>query len=70
MLDLNDILKVPGPAQPDETIINFLMQIQEGVNALTDILIEHKAKIAVLEGEVRLLRARTDPPKRSSILRV
>lgn len=78
MLDLADILK-PAPdgthplADNDQSgadrIIAVLMQQQEGIDMLTGILVEHKAKIAILEGEVRLLRARTDPPKRSSILR-
>lgn len=79
MLDLADILK-PAPSathpladndQPDvDRIVAILTQQQEGIDMLTTLMVEHKAKIAILEGEVRLLRARSDPPKRSSILRV
>lgn len=71
MLDLADILGVPDERPDMPRIVAFLTQMQEGVDMLTEIMVEHKAKIVMLEGEVRLLRARTDPPKRSSsILRV
>lgn len=74
MLDLADIL-APAPGVANDTpdldrIVAILTQQQEGLDLLTGLLIEHKAKIAILEGEVRLLRARSDPPKRSTILRV
>ncbi len=74
MLDLGDILGVPmvaGNEKPTmEQLVAVVIQQQEGIDLLTKILVEHKAKFAILEGEIRLLRARSDPPKRSSILRV
>lgn len=79
MLDLNDILRpAPGTVyqladndQPDMgRLIAVMTQMQEGMNALTEILIGQKAELESLKIEVRRIKARTDAPKRSSILRV
>lgn len=80
-LGLADIL-TPAPSslmlveqaandQPDaERIIAILTQQQEGINMLTSILAAQKQEIEMLKVEVRRLKARTDAPPRSSILRV
>lgn len=80
MLDLNDILK-PAPTdalhaladndQPDMArIVTFLTQMQAGIDMLTEILVGQKAELEALKIEVRRIKARTDAPARSSILRV
>lgn len=71
-LDLGGILNLPLPANDGEDdvqrLIAILTQMQEGHNVLTEIVAGHQARIEVLERENRLLRARTDPVKRSTIL--
>lgn len=79
MLDIGDILK-PAPNgahpladndQPDaDRIVAIITQQQEGINMLTDLLIKMKADIETMKVEISRLKARTDVPQRSSILRV
>ena len=72
--DLSGILPPePGaaPVAPDmDRLISAMMTMQESNNALVEILIELKSRMVVLELDVRRLKARTDAPARSSILRV
>lgn len=65
-LDLGGVVVPTVAAAPDdaERLVAILMGMQEGINALTGIVAEHKKEIAVLRAEVSRLKARTDAPKR------
>lgn len=76
-LDLGDLLNGGAPfvdaAANDQSdtdrLIAIMTQMQEGINALTDIVATQKAQITALQVEVRRLKARTDAPAKSSIIR-
>lgn len=69
-MELGDI--IGDTAMPDDAqrIVNVLTEMQRGINTLTDILAQHVKRIDLLEMRVGQLKARTDAPTRSSILRV
>ena len=72
-LDLNDVLKLPMPANdgPDDVqrVIAIVTGMQEGIDRLTQIVASHQARIEHLEQENSRLKARTDAPARTSIIR-
>lgn len=73
MLGLGDIIgKVPEKQGPDdvERIVAVLTGMQTTINQLVDVVTEHKREILALQVEVRRIKARTDAPVRSNILRV
>jgi hypothetical protein len=72
-LDLGGVLpQAAAPVADDDKdiarLVAVLMEMQAGINMLTDIIGQQKAKIVVLERDVALLKARTDAPKRPVIL--
>jgi hypothetical protein len=72
-LDLGDVLpQATAPGADDDKdiqrLVAVLMEMQTGINMLTDIIGQQKAKIVVLERDVAMLKARTDAPKRPVIL--
>ena len=74
-LDLGEVLKgvepFAAPAANDQSDFDHMLavmtQMQEGINALTDVVIGQKAQIAALQVEMSRIKARTDAPPRALI---
>ncbi len=73
-LDLGGVLPhavKPAAAEDDQDIqrlVAVLMEMQKGINLLTEVVADQKDRITVLERDVAMLKARTDAPKRPVIL--
>lgn len=72
-LDLGGVLPVAKPDgveddQEIQRLISVLMEMQKGINMLTEVVADQKGRIDALELDVRRVKARTDAPKRPVIL--
>lgn len=73
MLGLGDVIgQVAAKNGTDdiERIVAVLTGMQTTINQLVDVAVEHKREILALQVECRRLKARTDAPVRSNLLRV